>query len=264
MNTTVQQKQKTIREFLKRQLKFKKLNYKKVAVSLGVSEITVKKWMTVRNLKVETLIQLGALIDVDFFDLLNQDPTKLPDFKFYSLDQDKYFSTHPIDWVVFIKIRHRIAPVQIQHELNISASEFQRATSRLEKNGLLERWPQGKVKMKAKGPFTLRRDGQMFKTLFGELRNHMFMHFKKKFPPLTPLRDPAASTMFRAFEFFLTDESRKDYVQELMRMIAKYLQIAESELNQNLNVSPVCSVIGVDQYEGWLNTTIEKMALKKS
>jgi transcriptional regulator with XRE-family HTH domain len=249
-------KQKNLRLFLKRKMRAKKMTYKDIATKLKVHETTVKKWMTIRDFKMENLIRIGDLLGVDLFDLVKFDQTNMPDYQVYTPEQDAFFAENPMAFLVFIKIRHHAPYAQLKSELKIDDRRLSRILAQLETYKVAELWPYGEFKMKLRGPFTLRPGGRMMTELAPKLRNHLFGHFGKNFPAMTSRSDPKASTMFRSFSFHLTESSRREYVQDLMRIIAKYAQIAEAEIERKAAVKPVANIIAVDQYDSWLNTVL--------
>lgn len=251
------EKNQNLRLYLKRKMKSGGFTYKDIAKKMRVSESAVKKWMTYRDLKVETLIEIGKSIGIEFFDILKFDHSDLPDFQMYSIDQDEYFATHPMDFLVFLKVRHGSSLDEICDELDLGKNKIYQIMKRLEENQIGQLWPSSKFKMKLKGPFALRPNGQMQVVLWPKLRGHLYKHFKKKFPALTSRFDPEAKSMSRNFEFYLTEESQQKFVQELMRTIGKYAQIAEAELESKKKIKPISAIIAVDQYDGWKGCILE-------
>jgi hypothetical protein len=138
--------------------------------------------------------------------------------------------------------------------LDLSETEFNQTLKRLENHDLLERWPEDKLRFQVKGPFLVRREGEMMKKIFPKLRDHLYQHFRQKFPPLTMMNDPGAISLMRSFEFYLSEKSLQRYVRECQELIAKFAQIGIAEAEQKESITAVSCLFGIDKYEGWVNS----------
>lgn len=242
-----------LRLFIKQQLRRRGLTYKNAALRLGVSEVTVKRWLTNRDFSVATFFKIKKILNLSAFeiDLTRSDFTDPSTFTAYTEAQEKHFVENPKDLLFFLKLYFPMTLKQVQTYFGYSNLQTMRALSRLEKIGVLELWPQDVVRFKLKGPFRLRENGQISKILFAKVRDRLFAHFQKNFPPVTKIRDPNEISQFRAFEFYATEKTARQFSEDLRRLTAKYYQLGISESQRKEKVVPISAVIGVDQFDIW-------------
>jgi transcriptional regulator with XRE-family HTH domain len=255
---------KNLRDFIKFKLRLKGLTYKQLAKKLKLSEVTVKRWMSDRAFTILDLVQMGKVLDFGFFEVIRSDYSNLGQFSKFSHEQESHLVRHPQHQLLLIKLRDGLELNAACEKAEITLSAALKYLRALEEQELLEFWPGDKIKIKLKGPFQLLKDGPIAKIHFAKLRDYLFEHFKKNFPPLSEIESPNSLRTFRPFEFSLTEGSNRNFVRELESLIGKYDQISTFECARKEKVEPVSVIIAVDRHDAWKNVLHRERSLKVS
>ena len=248
---------RNVRTFIKTKIRLRRINYGTLAKAIGVSEITIKRWMSSRDFSIRNLARIGRVLGFSIFDGVQSDYTDLKEFTPFSLAQERFLVANPFHQLLLIKLRDGIELDILQKRFRVSRSKLLKILRSLEEMKLIEHWPNDKIKVKLQGPFMLLPEGPIASVHFALLRDHLFTHFRKNFPPVTGIMADGDHKMFRPFEFSLTKSSAMAYVQELATIIAKYDRISSGEAERKEKVFPVASIIAVDRHDAWSAVLME-------
>lgn len=240
---------KYLRNYLKMKFKAQGLNYKKIAKPLGVSETTIKRWMTSQDFGVETLFAISKLLSLDSLNLIDQGLKKDGLGHIYTLEQDRFLALHRFEHLVFIKLVMGCPFANLVEEMGVAPSRIIAALVKLEKVKILKLMPNNKILFLIKGPFRWRPDGLMQKTFFSAMREEIFAHFKSSKAVVDVPQDSCA--LFRPFELYLDKATAKNMSEELANVLLKYRSISHTSNREWPNAVPVAGVIAVDQWDLW-------------
>jgi transcriptional regulator with XRE-family HTH domain len=166
---------------LKSLLKAKGLLYHDVADRLGVSETTVKRYLTGRSLTVEILEELCRVVDVRLSDLaaISQEEPERP---MLSPEEEEFLVKDPFQAMVFYLLSHGFSPATIQRDFRLTDAEMNGHLTALDRLGLVRLFPYNRVRVLVGRNFNVQRGGAMAKLA----NDSMIMDFFSKFDMATP------------------------------------------------------------------------------
>lgn len=143
----------TLLQALKAILKERSLSYSTLAGELGVSLPTVKRLLNKSTIPLNRLLEICAVAEVDLGELVERAGALAPKHSVFTEQQDALFAAEPDALLFFGELFHeRRRPSQIARTHKLTKLSVERYLSRLEKVGLLERQPGGKVKFQISAP----------------------------------------------------------------------------------------------------------------
>lgn len=247
---------KFIRSFIKKQLRLKKWNYRKLAESLDVSEATVKRWLSQSDLSVTQLIQIGRVLDFNLIELTQAEFSDPKQFGFYSLSQENFLSHNPLAFYIFIKLAFGFSIKEVMKITSLTESELRKNLRSLEKVKLLELWPGDKIRLRLNGPYRIRPESEFAKKVSRKLKDVIMQHFNLKFNQRVEVPKSQSCTVFRPTELHLSRESAHQLSCELMNLLTKYATLSGIEAQNNVKLDPISILIGVDEFDAWLEVAL--------
>lgn len=245
----------TLRRFLKKQFKAQKLTYRELAQRLGVAEVTVKRWMTSRDMGFEVFAEISRILGVSPVSLIEaglSQETAHP----YTLAQEEYFATHPRQWLLFIKTIYGCPAEEAREVAGLSRSAFLKSLKEMEALGLLRLYPNDRVRALIKGPFTANPDGPIMRAFVAKIHDCLYRHFRK-FRYLRERPEHLSCSYYRPFEMYLDDQTAKEFSLELSTVLLKYRAISHTQYDKWNKVKPVSGLIAVDQFDSWRRVLCE-------
>lgn len=149
---------------LKAELKARGLRQRDVAERLGVALATVKRWLAGDGLTVERLEELCALAGLDLFDLVataaQRAHTLLDRF---TPHQEQVLAQNPQLFFTFFSLLNGWPVDECRAELRIAQDHMQRLLQQLERLGLIDLRPDGRIRLLATRAITWRKNGPLAK-----------------------------------------------------------------------------------------------------
>jgi transcriptional regulator with XRE-family HTH domain len=124
---------------LKRQLKSRAINYADIATLLGVSQATVKRYLTGHGLTVPTLERIAKIAGLDLLSLVQiaqEQPDQPPPL---TSAQETVLRSDRDTFTVYFLLSHGFTPGQISNEFGVRPRRLESLLVRLEKVGVIRR-----------------------------------------------------------------------------------------------------------------------------
>jgi len=166
---------------LKSLLKGRGLLYHDVAERLGVSETTVKRYLTGHSLTVEILEDLCRVVDVRLSDLLAMSQEE-PEQPILSLEEEEFLSKNPFLAAVFYLLSRGFTPVTIQRDFQLTDAEMNGHLTALDRMGLVRLFPYNRVRVMVGRNFNVQKGGAMAKLAHNALIKDFFNEFDVMMP----------------------------------------------------------------------------------
>src|SRR5262245_27571009 len=152
-----------IHEALKRVMRSSGRTYAQAAHVLGLSEASVKRLLSRSELSLERLEILCDWLEVDVADVVQQSAHSSPLVSEIDPSQEEeLLSDLPLLIIAFLTL-NRWSEADILEVFNFRKIELAQKLRQLEKLGLVELMPSGRIKMRAARNFTWRKDGPVQK-----------------------------------------------------------------------------------------------------
>jgi transcriptional regulator with XRE-family HTH domain len=165
---------------LKRALKNKDWNYKKVAQALGMSESSVKRLLSNKKISLDRVEKICDATGISFADVCklaewqNEDP-----YLVLSFEQEKLLSDSPRLLHYFTLLTEGYSAQKIEKIFHITSAESKKFLFALDKCNLIELHPKDKVKLIKSGLFKFRKDGAVGKAIFQQIKEgYLYSDFK--------------------------------------------------------------------------------------
>ena len=166
---------------LKSLLKAKGLLYHDVAEKLGVSEPTVKRYLTGHSLTIELLEDLCRIVDVRLSDLLAMAQEE-PERPSLTPEEEEFLVRNPFQAGVFYLLSHGFTPATIQRDFQLTDAELNGYLTALDRLGLIRLFPYNRVRVLVGRNFNVQKDGAMAKLAHDSLMKDFFSKFDMKTP----------------------------------------------------------------------------------
>jgi len=166
---------------LKSLLKARGLLYHDVAETLGVSEPTVKRYLTGHGLTVEVLEDLCRIVDVRLSDLLAMSQEE-PERPSLSPEEEAFLVKDAFQAGVFYLLSHGFTPATIQRDFQLTDAELNGYLTALDRLGLVRLFPYNRVRVLVGRNFNVQKDGAMAKLAHDSLLKDFFSKFDMATP----------------------------------------------------------------------------------
>ncbi len=149
---------------LKRYLKAKGYNYKRLAEEMNLSESSVKRLFSQQTFSLERLEEVCRVLNIDFFDLalMTRQDTGTG-FKKMSFKQEQLLVEDPKLFSLMILLQSRWPISMITSEYDFTEPEISEMLDRLEKGGLIEVHPGNRIKLLVSGDAFSRKGGPLWR-----------------------------------------------------------------------------------------------------
>lgn len=240
----------TLRHQFKSLLKERKITYSALAKKLNVAEVTVKRWMTSHDMSFETLARICSILELNPVAIVEKRSAENFLGRQYSEEQEKYFSTHPVETYLFVKAMMGLSFEQLKSLPGQTPTTIIRAMRQMEKVGLIRLLSGNKIRMMVKGPFRWRNNGELQKTYFNSFCESIFDHFRK-FQRIHDFPTNSEFAVFRPFEFYLDQATANEFSAEIASVLLKYRSLSHKQVLRWVNPRPVAGFIAVDFFNAW-------------
>jgi transcriptional regulator with XRE-family HTH domain len=161
---------------LKAILKSRSLLYQDVAEAMGVSETTVKRYLTGHGLTVEILERLCRVAGLRISDLVAaaHGSEALPHL---TVEHEERLAEDPFLAILFYLIAKGHTPQSLQADFRLNDAEMNSYLTRLDRWGLIELHPFNRVRMQVSPLFHTEPDGPLARTARRGVLENMFRDF---------------------------------------------------------------------------------------
>lgn len=162
----MQKRAEIIIESLKDQLKLRGLSYKDLALKWKISESSVKRIMSSKEILLSRIESACELMDLPISEFFKTVPyEKTTDLFFLTPEQELKLSKEPEAMHYFFMLQEGRSVTEILREYSVSNERNIKILSLLEKWGLIEVHPHGKIKRNYLGQIRFRKEGPLGKQL---------------------------------------------------------------------------------------------------
>jgi transcriptional regulator with XRE-family HTH domain len=156
----------TVIESLKANLKIRGLSYRDLAKAWDISQSSVKRIMSSTEISLDRVEKACDLMDLSLGDFFHQIRFESrTDFFYLTPEQETKLAKDAEGLHYFLLLQHGWKPSEIIRRFSIPADRNVRLLNQLEKIGLIEVLPQGKIKQKYLSQLRFRKEGPIGKLL---------------------------------------------------------------------------------------------------
>ncbi len=158
---------------LKSVLKKRKITYADLALRLNLSEPTVKRIFAEKDCKLSRLVEICDALDLTLEDVIAQAERIESRPEYLEPHIEAELAAYPLAFHLFILLRDDMSLEAIKSHYNLEENMLFDLSRRLEKLGLIEIMPYGRIRLFHDQPIKYRRDGPLHRTLL-ELNMRFF------------------------------------------------------------------------------------------
>ncbi len=161
-------------DVLKRELKARGITYAQVARHLGMSEASVKRMFSQKNMTLKRIDAVCRAAGIEFSDLaraLNQDEKLVSQL---TPEQEKEIVAHRKLFLVAVCALNHVTFEQITHIYDISKAECTQLLARLDRLGFIELQPNNRIKLLVSRSFSWLPDGPIQRFFNQQAHNEYF------------------------------------------------------------------------------------------
>jgi transcriptional regulator with XRE-family HTH domain len=194
--------------------KAKKYTSSRLAKSLRVSEVTVKRWFSGQTCSLRNIFDICEILGISFFDLASLAKKEEEVDYVLSEEQEHFFSLKPALFGVFKRLHRGEEPKNVARDWNLTGAKFFSVLRKLEKQDLLEVLPGDRIRVKARGNIRYSHRGPLAKVLLRPQILHFLDH-----------TDDALENddvCMHSAEVELSESHIAEFVEEIHALGAKY------------------------------------------
>lgn len=217
---------KKIKSLLKQIVRDKKYSYDSLSADLGVSPATVKRMLNSEDLSIGTLVELCAVLDINFYELVEQSRERISEASHFTTTQEKYLANN---FAAFLLLREFVARRTLKdacRELNLNLKEGREYLAEMDKVGLIEWHSNDRVKLLVDFPFKWIKGGSLENAYSVKVIASFFEKAKK----IGLENEESSEFLCRPMELSLKPADSKKFKNELNTLVQKYMSISEYEL----------------------------------
>lgn len=240
-------------------IRLKKLNwtYKILAQKIGVSEVTVKRWLSQKKgFALKDFFNICAVLELEPLEFMSDYFSSSGYGEEYTLEQEENFYQNPLDLYIFIRLIVGVSVMSLEKQF--SKKKLTSSLQRLESVKLIIRGLKGSIRILRKGPYRIRENGKLGRSLYSQFQKNMFHHFQQfsKNKDLASLEDPS---LLRFFEVYLTSEQAYEFANDLVKVLHKYRTICFLNLEKNKKseeLKPYGGILSLGHFDFWGETIL--------
>ncbi|MFN7904361.1 MAG: helix-turn-helix domain-containing protein [Pseudobdellovibrionaceae bacterium] len=243
-----------IRKYIKIQLRSKKMTYRILGEKLGVSEVTVKRWMTTRVINLRDIQRIAEILEIDFSWPINIGGQGRIASEEYSIPQEEFFAKNPKYFLFFIKLIIGLDLEEARAVAKIPEKNLIRVLRQMESLRILDLHVGNRVDIIIHGPFRWRRQGPIVRAYHELHSNLIFQNLMRMYPHPPQHANELEDGFVWPFETCLTINSTKAFKAELLQILHKYRTISAVERRMKLKVKTLGVIGAVGEFDAWLMT----------
>ena len=204
---------------LKQLLRRKGLSYKDAAQALGLSEISIKRIFSNKDVSLSRLEKLCEFADTDLMQLVQLSENSMEQLTQLSVEQERQIIEDQRLLVVALYLLDRVPAETISKLYQFSEPEMVRMLVKLDRIGIIDLLPENRYRLRISRKFRWQRNGPL-QRFFTE---QVLAEYLSK-----GLAE--ADNHFRFIWGMLSPDSVEEFGRRLNRLIEEYAQIAEHDL----------------------------------
>lgn len=146
---------------VRRLLRERGLRYRDLAGRLGVSEVTIKRWMRARDLSLQRLSRISEALGMDLFDLLALAGQGREQSFQLSIEQEAALVDEPLVYAVWQALRHGHPADAVAAAYQLDPARWLQILLRLDALALIELHPGERIRLLHSGVLNWRRAGPL-------------------------------------------------------------------------------------------------------
>ena len=217
---------------LKQLLRRKGHSYKDVAQVLGLSEISIKRIFSKKDVSLSRLEKLCEFAETDLMELVQLSENTLDSVNQLTIEQELQLVREPRLLVVALYLLDRSPVEDIRDVCQFSEPEMVAMLVKLDRIGIIELLPENRYRVRISRKFRWQRNGPI-QRFFTEqvLAEYLSKGLEE------------ADNHFRFIWGMLTPESVEEFRRKLNRLIEEYAQITEHDLRVSREHKALTSVM---------------------
>jgi transcriptional regulator with XRE-family HTH domain len=219
--STSNQDMNAIIKVLKQTLRARNYVYADVALHLGVSEVTIKRFFSGTSISAKYLLDICDFLQVSFLEIAAIARDFIHNEYILNETQDLFFAKNPHYYSIFISLYRRKPAIVVQKDWKLDDSKFFLLLRKLEKIQLLEVLPNNGFRFLMSGPIRVRPNGEFRKIFYKH--NHQFLDYVQN-NLNNNLKDP--QPIMQSSEVLLSKKHAADFLQEFQELAKKYRSLA--------------------------------------
>jgi Mn-dependent DtxR family transcriptional regulator len=244
---------KRLRATIKQLMKKNGARYEDLAKALSLSLPTVKRMLTKDDFPIERAVFIANWLGVSFPQLIELATQNSGELAQFSEGQEDFFVKNPRAFLYFHLLLSGWSTKQVSEKFGFKKSEAEKLQFSLEKMNLLEVWPGGRLRLKAKGPHQMIRGGKLERKFFSKVADTIFIKLRNKVGGYSDPDHKSSHTLFRPFEIVMSDKNYAEMVREQRAVLEKYRAIGAKELQMEPRekLKHVSGLLAADFYYMW-------------
>lgn len=207
---------------LRTALKARKITYATLAKRVGLSERSIKRIMGGEDCGFAKLVAICEAIGITFFDLVEMGRHEQEDVFVLSEEQEIFLATNPMQFAVINELLAGNEPATILHKHPVTKKILDGYFRDLEDQGMLERYPAGKVKLTFRGAHNFRTGGALTRAFSS---NELKTFYEQVMQP----KQPGRCQFFTATTTKMTKETAEAFKREVDSLAKRYRLRTQTE-----------------------------------
>jgi DNA-binding Xre family transcriptional regulator len=232
---------------LKQVLRRKGLNYKDAARALELSEVSIKRIFSNKDVSLSRLEKLCDFAETDLAELIQLSEQKRDQLSEFSIAQEQEIVDDPRLLAVALYLLDRCPADTIMKLYNFSEPQMVSMLVKLEKIGVIELLPENRYRLRISRRFRWQRNGPL-QRFFTEqvLAEYLSKGLSEE------------DNQFRFIWGLLTPESAEEFGRKMNRLIEEYVQITEHDLRVSPEHKSLTSLMVLFR-EGWTTDLLQRI-----
>lgn len=244
---------KQLRSAIKRLMKKNGYRYADLAKALKLSIPTIKRMLTRDDLPLERAVSVAHWLGISFSQLVELANQNSSGVALFSEAQENFFIQSPRAFLYFHLLLTGWSKEYILKNFGFTLRESERIQFALEKIGLVEVWPESRLRLKTRAPHRMIPGGKMETIFFDKVVESIFRTIRKRTRGYADAENLSSPTLFRPFEIVMQSKTYLKMARELREVVEKYraIGVSELQLESREKLKHVSGLIVADFYYSW-------------
>ncbi len=247
---------KRIRTAIRALMKRNGFQYKDLAKVLKVSVPTVKRIMTRDDLTLERLISISEWLGISIVELIALSEEHQSGSNQFSTAQETYLAQSPKAFLVFHQLLTGRSISQVRDRYRLKPVEARKVLKDLEKIGLIEVWPNDRVRLRCRGFFSMTPGGALEKAYFNSVVTAIWNNIRSKAQSYSSAKSERSVLLFRPFELTLLKETYFEMTRDLEEILTRYRSLSGTQIAvaDRSKLKSYAGILMADEYYPWNDT----------
>ncbi|MCB0419549.1 MAG: helix-turn-helix transcriptional regulator [Bdellovibrionales bacterium] len=215
-----------VKSLLKQVVNQKKLTYDVLAKNMKTSPATIKRILNSDDLSMNTFIRFCEVLEVDFYDLIDQSRNRLSSVSEFNVEQEHYLADN---YEALLLLREFVwnRPFSLAcKDLGLSVTRGRKLLSEMDRVKIIEWHSKDKVKLLVRFPFQWIENGPLKKAYTEKILSSYF----KVAHEVGINNRTSSKSKCRALELSLNSKAIQQFEKDVDELISKYMSISEYDL----------------------------------